>query len=103
MLIENKKVVAVQYNLTVKNELQEEVLVEETEKENPFVFLFGAGNVLEAFEENLKGKKVGDTFDFYIVSDEGYGKHDTEQVIDIPIDAFKSEDGTIDLEIVRVG
>jgi FKBP-type peptidyl-prolyl cis-trans isomerase SlyD len=102
MIIENKKVVSVNYHLTVK-ENNQEVLVEKTDAEHPFVFLFGAGGLLEAFENNLKGKKVGDSFDFNIDAENGYGLVDEDSIVTIPIEAFKAEDGTIDEETVKVG
>ena len=102
MIIESKKVVSVNYHLTV-NENNQEILVEKTDAEHPFVFLFGAGGLLEAFESNLKGKKVGDSFDFRIDAENGYGLVDEDSIVTIPIDAFKAEDGTIDEEMVKVG
>ena len=45
MIVENKKVVSVNYHLTVK-ENDQEVLVEKTEAERPFVFLFGTLQML---------------------------------------------------------
>lgn len=104
MIIENKKVVAVDYHLTVKTPEQAvETLVEKTDKENPFVFLFGEGGLLEAFENNLRGKKVGDTFDFFIDYKNGYGERDENHLVSIPLEAFKAEDGSFDDENIQVG
>ena len=102
MNIENKKVVSVNYHLTVK-EKELEKLVEKTDKNNPFVFLFGEGGLLEAFESNLKGKKVGDTFDFFIDYENGYGPREEEHLVKIPLEAFKAEDGTLDDSSIQVG
>lgn len=103
MMIEKNKVVSVNYHLTVKEEDGKESLVEKTDTDHPFVFLYGAGGLIEAFEQNLKGKKVGDTFDFYIDSKNGYGDRDEDHVVNIPIEAFKGEDGSMDNEMVKVG
>ena len=102
MIIENKKVVSVDYHLTVK-EKEGERLVEKTEKGNPFVFLFGEGSLLESFENNIRGKKAGDAFDFFINHVNGYGKRDENHLVNIPIAAFKAEDGTIDTKAIQVG
>ena len=102
MIIESKKVVSVNYHLTV-NENNQEILVEKTDAEHPFVFLFGAGGLLEAFENNLKGKKVGDSFDFKIEAENGYGLVDEDSIVTIPIEAFRAEDGSMDEEMVKVG
>jgi len=103
MMIDKDKVVSVNYHLTVKEEDGGESLVEKTDTQHPFVFLFGSGGLLEAFENNLKGKKVGDTFDFYIKADEGYGQKDADHIVNIPIEAFQAEDGSIDTEMVQIG
>lgn len=104
MTIENKKVVSLNYHLTVRDEKKGgEVLIEKTDKANPFVFLFGSGGLLEAFENNLKGKKAGDLFDFTIDYKNGYGSHDSGHIVNIPIAAFKNEKGVFDSEMVKLG
>ncbi|MEO7089087.1 MAG: FKBP-type peptidyl-prolyl cis-trans isomerase, partial [Bacteroidia bacterium] len=103
MTIEKETVVSVDYHLTAKIKGGSEELVEKTEKANPFVFLFGGGMLLEDFEKNLKGKKIGDTFDFHIEAKNGYGLHSSENVVNVPIEAFKAEDGSLDTEMVKVG
>lgn len=104
MIVENNKVVSVNYHLTVKDENNGgETLVEKTDSSHPFVFLFGAGGLLEEFENNLKGKSVGDSFDFYIPAGSGYGERNEDHIVNIPIEAFKAEDGSVDTEMVVVG
>ncbi len=100
MVIENNKVVSVNYNLSIKETGEQ---VEQTSKEHPFVFLFGAGGLLEDFENNLKGKKSGDTFDFFIEHSRGYGVRDEQHVVMIPVEAFLGDDGKIDSENVKPG
>lgn len=100
MIVENNNVVSVNYNLSIKGTGEQ---VEQTSKEHPFVFLFGAGGLLEDFENNLKGKKAGDQFDFFIEHSRGYGVRDEQHVVMIPIDAFLGEDGKLDSENVKVG
>lgn len=100
MTIENNTVVSVNYNLSIKDTGEQ---VEQTSKEEPFVFLFGAGGLLEDFETNLRGKKPGDTFDFFIEHSRGYGVRDAQHVVMIPIEAFQNEDGQLDEENVKVG
>lgn len=100
MTIENNKVVSVNYNLSIKGTGEQ---VEQTSKENPFVFIFGTGGLLPDFESNLNGKKATDTFDFFIDAANGYGVRDEQHVVMIPIDAFVGEDGKLDEENVKVG
>ncbi len=104
MNIDNKTVVSVDYHLTAReNSGAVEELVEKTDSSHPFVFLFGSGNLLELFEKNLKGKKKGDKFDFYIDAANGYGVRDEEYVANIPLDSFKGKDGELDEEMIQVG
>ncbi|MDO9187748.1 MAG: FKBP-type peptidyl-prolyl cis-trans isomerase [Bacteroidia bacterium] len=100
MTIENNTVVSVNYLLAKKGTGEQ---IEQTSKEHPFVFIFGAGGLLEDFETNLRNKKVGDTFDFFIEHTRGYGVRDEQHIVMIPIDAFLGEDGNLDEENVKVG
>jgi FKBP-type peptidyl-prolyl cis-trans isomerase SlyD len=102
MIIELNKVVSVSYELTVDEE-GTETLVEKTEENRPFVFLFGGGGLLESFENNLQGLKVGDTFDFKIPADQAYGTSQEEYIVRIPIQSFLDEEGNLDTEMVKVG
>ena len=99
MTIENNSVVSVNYTLTEKVSGAQ---VEQTSKEHPFVFIFGSGGLLEDFENNLKGKKAGDTFDFFIEHARGYGKREAEHEVMIPIDSFQDDAGKFDEENVKV-
>lgn len=104
MIIEKNKVVSVNYILTAyDNESSAETLVEETSTENPFVFLYGNGDLLEDFEAALTSKTKGDKFDFKVVSERGYGQVHKDHIVNVPIEAFKDEDGAIDEEMVAVG
>jgi FKBP-type peptidyl-prolyl cis-trans isomerase SlyD len=105
MIIEKNMVVSVSYSLHIPEEEEGtgEEMVEQTSADNPFVFLFGSGGLIEAFEKNLAGKKMGDTFDFFIAAAEGYGDYDNDKLANIPIDAFKGEDGEIDSEMIQIG
>jgi FKBP-type peptidyl-prolyl cis-trans isomerase SlyD len=104
MMIDKHAVVSLGYSLKTRTGLSlEENHVETTDRNNPFVFLFAAGMLLPDFENNIKGKKQGDTFDFFIPADKGYGLKNDKHIVTIPIDAFKKPDGTIDLNEVRVG
>jgi len=100
MTIQENKVVSLVYQLRVDN--NEGDIVETVEKEKPFVFLYGAGNLLPKFEEELAGLKVGDNFEFKIDCENAYGKASEEAVVDLPKNIFEVE-GKIDEEIIKVG
>ncbi len=104
MIIESNKVVSVNYKLTAKKDkTSEEAHIETADDSHPFVFLFGAGGLLEAFEKNLGGKKVGDGFDFYIDAANAYGLHDENHIVSIPVDAFHDDKGKFDSEHIQLG
>ncbi len=104
MTIDNKTVVSVTYSLSVKNENHpQEKQFEKAPKENPFVFIYGSGSLLPDFEKNLKGKRVGDPFDFQISAEKGYGIFNENYLINIPTDSFKQPDGSINLNELKIG
>lgn len=104
MTIDDKMVVSVNYRLTVSSDgSTQEELVEETNAEQPFVFLFGVGGLLEEFENNLRGLKSGDTFDFIIKSENGYGVNNDENIVHIPMAAFIAEGEELDSDMVSPG
>ena len=102
MTISQNKVVSVNYHLTAKVGDQPEQLVEKTSNDKPFVFLFGSGGLIPSFENNLNGKKVGDSFDFHIDAANAYGIHNEEYVAQIPKSAFLV-DGNFDDERIKEG
>ena len=104
MTIDKNSVVTLGYTLNTRTGLSlEEKLAEKTDAAHPFVFIFGAGMLLPDFEKAIKGKKSGDKFDFFIAADKGYGLKNDKYVMNIPIDSFKSPDGTLDLNEIRLG
>lgn len=85
MKVEKDHVVSLSY---VLKEQGTTTIVEQVEAADPFVFLFGAGNLLEKFESNLDGKAVGDDFDFVLLPGESYGEVDANAIVDVPIEVF---------------
>jgi FKBP-type peptidyl-prolyl cis-trans isomerase SlyD len=74
-------------------------LMEKATAERPLSFVYGTGMMLEAFEKNISGLAVNDTFDFTLTSEEAYGKYDDSHVVDIPKSVFEV-DGQIDTEVI---
>jgi FKBP-type peptidyl-prolyl cis-trans isomerase SlyD len=97
MIVEKNKVVSLSYELKVKGET-----VEKVGSDSPLMFLFGAGNLLPKFEENLDGLKLNDGFDFELVSADAYGPVNADAIVDVPVQAF-AVDGEIDRELLKVG
>jgi len=103
MTIQENKVVSLAYELEVdEKDSENRVLADKSEDGNPLVFIFGTGQLLERFEENIQGKQKGDTFSFSISAEEGYGEFDDEAVIELPIETFRVN-GELDLEMLQPG
>ena len=104
MTISLNKVVSVNYHLTVAGENGgEEITIEKTSTEDPFVFIFGGGQLLPEFEKNLTEKLVGDKFDFRVSAANGYGEFQLDHIVNLPIENFIGEDGKLDTETIGVG
>jgi FKBP-type peptidyl-prolyl cis-trans isomerase SlyD len=92
MKIEPQHVVSLTYDLYVKQGDGTEGLAESATQEQPLTFLFGAGQMIPKFEENLSTLSTGDTYDFVISAQEGYGEFDEEAVANLPLEMFKGTD-----------
>lgn len=102
MKVEAQKVVTVTYELYVGDNDEREI-IEVSDESDPIVFIHGLSGLPEAFEKNLLGLSAGDTFEFSVSPEEGYGDVDSEALIDFPIDNFKIEDGAIPEGMLDLG
>ncbi|MBS1533377.1 MAG: peptidylprolyl isomerase [Bacteroidetes bacterium] len=92
MKIAPKHVVSLTYDLYTKKEDGTEGLVESATTAHPLVFLYGAGQMLPKFEENLGSLSAGDAYDFRLSAEDAYGVYDEEAVASLPLDMFKDVD-----------
>ncbi|HEV7349639.1 FKBP-type peptidyl-prolyl cis-trans isomerase [Telluribacter sp.] len=92
MKIEKNKVVAVSYHLSIPDEENEMDVVEVVDDNDPMYFIYGMSGLPEGFEDNLQGLAPGDTFDFTIEPEEGYGEFDPNAIVEIPKEIFKMDD-----------
>lgn len=95
-------VVSVHYELKVDNN-GELVTADKSHPEKPLVYLQGAGMLLPDFESNLAGKTVGDTVSFVISAEKGYGLRNEQDIVSVPIESFKDQEGNIDENVIKVG
>ncbi|WP_226389722.1 FKBP-type peptidyl-prolyl cis-trans isomerase [Penaeicola halotolerans] len=102
MKAEKNKVITLVYELHVDDGENGKTFFEKVEKDTPFSFLFGADNVVAAFEKNIEGKQAGDTFDFFIDYENAYGDYDDDKVVIVPKSSFK-ENGKLEKDILKVG
>ena len=97
MTVDNNKVVALSYTLVVDGEEKDKATAE-----NPLEFIFGMGYLLPKFEANVKGKAVGDKFEFTLTPEEGYGLSDPNAIVELPISIFE-ENGEVRKDLLVLG
>lgn len=91
------KFVAVSYKLYAGDEQD---MVEETSVDQPLTFISGTGYMLDAFEKNLTGLSVGDSFDFTLSAQDAYGEYQDDHVLELPKNIFEV-DGVFDEERIQ--
>ena len=97
MEIGKNSVVSLSYTLTVEGDV-----VETVDASSALRFIFGTGYLLQKFEENVSGKKVGDKFDFHLTAKEGYGEVSDDAIVELPINMFEV-DGKIEEGLLTLG
>jgi FKBP-type peptidyl-prolyl cis-trans isomerase SlyD len=102
MTISENKVAVVSYHLTASKDGGKEELIEQTDADHPFAFIYGVSSLLPDFEQNLLDKKAGDKFDFHVKAVDGYGTVQEDYIINIDKAAF-IVDGNFDTQRVFVG
>ena len=92
MKIEKNKVVGVHYTLTVEGEKVDQ------SGEDALVYLHGHGMMIKGFERQLEGLVQGDTYDFAVSPEEGYGTYNNEAIVDLDKSMFLV-DGTMSTQV----
>lgn len=100
--IAQNAVVSLTYDLSVTDDNQQKVLVEQAEADEPMVFLFGHSGLPEEFERQLAGKNAGDAFAFSLTPEQAYGDYDDQAVVQIPKQVFEI-DGKLDENMLQPG
>ena len=100
MIIEDKKVISIVYEL--RKDSAEGEVVESLKDDSPLVFIFGTGGMLPKFEENLAGLKKDAEFKFGLDAENAYGAVQENAVVDVPISVFQV-DGETDNSLLKVG
>jgi len=86
MQIENRKVVGIEYTMS----LESGEILDSTTGE-PFTFLVGAGEIFPKLEEALIGMNVGEEKDVILEPEDAFGEYDPEAVQVIPKEYFGEE------------
>jgi len=77
-------------------------IIEQSTKEKPLSFVFGAGVMLPKFEALIEGKKQGERFEISLPCNDAYGEENKDAIVDLPKHIF-IVDGKFDDEIIKVG
>ncbi len=100
MQIQKHTVVSLLYTLRENNASGE--VIEVVQKEQPFTFLYGVGQLLPLFEDNIKGLEVGNNFAFSIEAAQAYGEMNPNAIVQLPIETF-IVNGELATDLLQVG
>ncbi len=97
MKVSPNKVVGLTYTLT----LSSGEVADQANADQPFVFIHGIGQTLEAFDSQLEGLTSGEKFSFELSAEQGYGVRYEENIVAIPRNVFSGPNVPDDL--MKVG
>ncbi|MCE6992190.1 peptidylprolyl isomerase [Dyadobacter sp. CY323] len=102
MKVEKNNVVALIYSLSIPDAEGEVDVVEVVSEDDPMYFIQGISGLPEGFESQIEGLSAGDTFEFTVTAEEGYGEYDEEAVVELPKAVFQTDDVNQD-ELLQIG
>jgi len=102
MKVEKNNVITLKYSLRIPDNDGEMDMVEVVTEEDPMHFIQGVSGLPEGFENQIEGLVVGDTFDFKVEPEEGYGEFDPEAIVELPKEVFQMEDVDQE-ELLQIG
>ena len=97
MTIDKHKVVVLTYELNVDGKIADQAT-----EERPLDYIQGCHMLIPRFEEELEGRKAGDSFEFSLSPAEGYGEYEAKHKFDIPKSSFEI-DGKIREDLLQPG
>lgn len=78
-------------------------LLERMDANYPFIFMFGTGKMLPAWEKRIYGLKSGMGFSFQLEPMEAYGMRDEKHIIKAPLHIFHNEREQIEPGLLEKG
>lgn len=97
MKIEKDKVVVLTYELAVDGKIADKAT-----KEQPLDYIHGTHMLIPKFESEIEGKEAGDSFQFQVSPEEGYGTYEPKHCFDIPKYSFEV-DGKLREDLLEPG
>ena len=102
MKVEKNNVITLTYSLRIPDTDGEMDVVEVVTEEDPMLFIQGISGLPEGFENQIEGLVVGDTFDFTVEAENGYGEFDPEAIVELPKEVFQMDDVDQE-ELLQIG
>lgn len=98
------KFIVLSYSLydTTKGDDGNEVLIEKTQDERPFIFVSGMGATLPSFEQQVVNLEKGAEFDFELAPEQAYGERFEERILELDKQIF-TINGQFDAQHVKEG
>ena len=88
--------VALKYKLTSNDG----VMIDSADKDNPLWFIFGKGQLLPKFEQEISGLSIGDSKKFTLTPAEGYGEFDPKKIVNLKKDRLSDDNYKIGSTII---
>ena len=85
MEISKNKIASLSY--TLKND--DGQILDQADKENPFLYMHGTGGIIKGLESALENKKVDENFNVIISPEDAYGEHDPALTEAVPRTMFE--------------
>jgi FKBP-type peptidyl-prolyl cis-trans isomerase SlyD len=98
MIVENNKVVSIQYVL--KDE--EGKTLQGNEEYTPGVYLHGAENIIPGLERALEGMKAEQVIEVVVYEDEAYGPREKSLIIEVAIEEFENPESINEGEYIQL-
>lgn len=95
MKIQDRAYVSIEYTLS----LDSDEVVDRSDPEKPFDFIFGGSHVIAGLEKGLLGMEQGQSAKLTVEPEEGYGQPNSELIREIPRDQFPDD---MDIEVNMV-
>lgn len=102
MKVEKNNVVTLTYSLRIPDQDGDMDVVEVVTEQDPMLFIHGISGLPEGFENQIEGLVAGDTFDFTVEAEEGYGEFDPEAIVELPKSVFQMPDVNQE-ELLQIG
>lgn len=101
MKVANDRVITMHYTLSDENGA---VIDSSRDRDEPFVYLHGHGNIIGGLESALEGTEEGFASEITVTPEEGYGERNEQAVFQVPKEQFPAgEDIQVGMQVQGEG